>query len=513
MPLLNEHDLIAAGYPAGPRLQELLKKSAALEARGITDPAYALKLLKREAAPPPKQGLREEPAPLALAIDTGTAEEISNLAAVKRQILDLLRAPVVEAGALMPDACPAGPGIATMPVGGVIAVKNAIIPSAHSSDICCSMFATFYPENLPVSQELDALASVTRFGPGPRPRAGQIDDPVVHETVWTNPFLSGLRDRAIGHLADQGDGNHFAFIGTIDVDAGTVAALREAGHCEIAEPLAGQGRCRVLVTHHGSRGLGAHVFKRGQNAALKHVAKHASGIPESAAWLDADSCEGRAYWDALQYVARWTRANHEAIHRRFLDAIDSRKIASLGNEHNFVWKRGDLYLHGKGATPAWNDEQGRPLPGLIPLNMAEPILLVLGSDRADFLSFAPHGAGRNLSRTALRRQFKHPQEREAAINRSTRGLDIRWFCGKPDLGETPVAYKNAGRIREQIEHFGLARIIGEISPLGCIMAGEVPSWRDREEELTPKERRQIEHRAQRRKVRQDLHDASDWNEP
>ncbi len=64
MPLSDEHDLIAAGYPAGPRLQELLKKSTALEARGITDPAYALKLLKREAAPPPKQGLRDKPAPL-----------------------------------------------------------------------------------------------------------------------------------------------------------------------------------------------------------------------------------------------------------------------------------------------------------------------------------------------------------------------------------------------------------------------------------------------------------------
>ncbi len=64
IPLSDEHDLIAVGYPAGPRLQELLKKSAALEARGITDPAYAWKLLKRGAAPPPKQGLHDEPAPL-----------------------------------------------------------------------------------------------------------------------------------------------------------------------------------------------------------------------------------------------------------------------------------------------------------------------------------------------------------------------------------------------------------------------------------------------------------------
>ncbi len=72
------------------------------------------------------------------------------------------------------------------------------------------------------------------------------------------------------------------------------------------------------------------------------------------------------------------RANLEAIHRRFIDAIGSRKIASLGNEPNFVWKRGDLYLHRKGATPAWKDDLGRPLPRLIPLNMVETIMLVFG---------------------------------------------------------------------------------------------------------------------------------------
>jgi RNA-splicing ligase RtcB len=254
--------------------------------------------------------------------------------------------------------------------------------------------------------------------------------------------------------------------------------------------------------------LGAHVYKRGQVAALKHTAKVADHIPKAAAWLDASSEMGAAYWEALQYVARWTKANHQAIHARFLQRIGAEVVTEFGNEHNFVWKRGDMFMHGKGATPAWSDEQGRPLLGLIPLNMAAPILMVLGKDNDEFLSFAPHGAGRNISRTAFKRQFPDAESRQRSIEASTEGIDVRWFCGGADLSETPEAYKNAEQVKAQIEQFGLAEVVAEIQPLGCIMAGDSGvSWRQRkEEELTPKQKRQIEHRSERRRTRQDLRD-------
>ncbi|RFC47639.1 MAG: hypothetical protein DVB23_001002 [Verrucomicrobia bacterium] len=52
----------------------------------------------------------------------------------------------------------------------------------------------------------------------------------------------------------------------------------------------------------------------------------------------------------------------------------------------------------------------------------------------------------------------------------------------------------------------MAEILAEIHPLGCIMAGEMGTspWRLREKPLTPKLLRQIEHRADRRKIRQRL---------
>ncbi len=503
--IINCDDLIAAGYRPGPIFKQMLERAAEYEARGVSEKKYLLKLLKRDfEPPPPKSVMRKKPAPLAEAIRPVTKEEKANVRAVRDRMGELLKVPVIRSGAILPDACPAGPGRAVIPVGGAIAVENAVIPSAHSADICCSMFATFYEARSTVAKELDALTTATRFGMGHRHLDDLVHDPVLDHDVWLNPFLKGLKDRAHAHLADQGDGNHFAYVGEVEVDEPMRAMLRLSGHDVLAGRLSA-GRYRVLVTHHGSRGLGAAVFKRGQTAALKHTAREADRIPPAAAWLDMKSGTGRDYWEALEYVALWTKANHRVIHRRFLDRIGGVSAAEVGNEHNFVWRRGDLFLHGKGATPAWRDPDGRPQLGLIPLNMAEPILLVLGGDRDEFLSFAPHGAGRNLSRTALKRQFPDEASRRHEIERSTDGLDIRWYCGKPDLSETPVAYKDAASVKAQIREFGLAEVVAEIRPLGCIMAGDLPKpWLSREEELSPKQKRQIQHRKERRRVNQEM---------
>ncbi|MGJ8633381.1 MAG: RtcB family protein, partial [Luteolibacter sp.] len=508
MKLLTSQDLIDAGYQPGPVFASLMAKIAEYEAKGISDPKYALKLLKRDCGEPVKKlQRRDEPIPFAEAISPANAEEEANVEKVRKQMYQLLRTPILNAGVILPDACPVSPQEAVIPVGAAIVAQNAIIPSAHSADICCSMYATFYEERSSVSEELDALTSVTNFGPIPRPKHENVEDPVLEEDVWENPFLKGLKHKASIHLADQGDGNHFAYIGEMEVTPEFIALLRLTGHADLAERFVKSvsKTLRVLVTHHGSRSIGANLYKRGQIAAEKHTAKVAEGIPKASAWLDAGSDTGRDYWDALQYIARWTKANHRAIHRRFLEKIEGEAIAEVGNEHNFVWKRGNHFYHGKGATPAWKDKTGRPQLGLIPLNMAEPILLVLGSDNTDYLSFAPHGAGRNMSRTALMRKYPDAINRKHVLEASTAGIDVRWFSNKPDLSETPIAYKNAAEVKKQIDDFGLAEVIAEIRPLGCIMAGHFDQpWRSRKDKLSPKQLRQIEHRAERRKVRQDL---------
>lgn len=498
---IKARDLIAAGWHEGRRLGPTLRRARDLESSGLPRDQVLAQLEVEFPKQLPVILPRHEPAPLSEAVECETPEESKNIAAARAKMHELLHVPVIRRGAIMPDACPSGGGRATIPVGGAIEVENAIIPGAHSADICCSMFATFFPENHPVQELMDHLQKTTHFGPGGRPRGDQWTSPVLDEPVWDNPFLRDLRSRARDFMGTQGDGNHFAYVGRIEFTEAQRVALEAAGYAELSDWITRRdGVFNVLVTHHGSRGLGADVYKRGQVAARKWCDENAKDIPDAAVWLPYDSPEGQSYWDALQYVGRWTRENHAQIHAAFLRRIGQRGLVQIGNEHNFVWRRGDRFLHGKGATPAWRDAEGRPLLGIVPLNMAREILLVLGSDNDQFLSFAPHGAGRNQSRTATLAPFKDedgnidPQKVRDVLACETPGLDIRWFSGAPDLSESPIGYKDASKVKAQIEKFGLAQLVGEIQPRGCIMAGEQeePFWaRNRRE-------KKAAHKAERR---------------
>lgn len=142
-----------------------------------------------------------------------------------------------------------------------------------------------------------------------------------------------------------------------------------------------------------------------------------------------------------------------------------------------MFERGGLYYHGKGATPAGGD-YAPDASGLtlIPLNMAEPVLVVRGRDAAHGLGFSPHGAGRNFSRTEHRRR-NGGVTAEAMLAAETTGLDIRFHAGRIDVSELPSGYKRADAVVQQIKDYGLAEIEDYIDPYGCIMAGDVaPFW-------------------------------------
>ena len=110
----------------------------------------------------------------------------------------------------------------------------------------------------------------------------------------------------------------------------------------------------------------------------------------------------------MQIVRLWTKANHHAIHDLTATKIGNGVADRFWNEHNFVFRKKDgLFYHGKGATPNWagfsDDDDGRTI---VPLNMAEPVLLLKHKDNKDALGFAPHGAGRNVGRKAFLRENK-----------------------------------------------------------------------------------------------------------
>ncbi|MCG1035042.1 RtcB family protein [Polaribacter sargassicola] len=393
--------------------------------------------------------LLENPADFKINIKAENELEESNVNAVVKSMEVLMKTPTIVDGAIMPDACPTGSS-GTIPVGGVVVVKNAIHPGMHSADICCSVMLTDFGNAKP-KDVLDAAHAVTHFGPGGRDRNEQFRFPSdLLAEIEANPFLNNQKciSAARAHLGTQGDGNHFLFVGTSKNTGNT-----------------------MLITHHGSRGFGANLYSRGMKIAERFRQELSPKTLKQNAWIPFDTEEGKAYWEALQIVRKWTKKNHEVLHDATLHKLGKQPENRFWNEHNFVFKDGDLFYHAKGATPL--DKKFMPDitgPRLIPLNMAEPVLIVDGKTTNNNLGFAPHGAGRNVSRTQHRKSKKGTVK--DIFREETKGLDIRFFSNEIDITELPSAYKNAATVRNQMKEFGLGEVIDEVQPYGCIMAGD-----------------------------------------
>ena len=390
-----------------------------------------------------------------LQVDGDSLDELRNVSQVLITMDEVMKTPTVVAGAIMPDACPTGE-IGQIPVGGVVVTKNAIHPNMHSADICCSLMLSNFGFIDPKTV-LDAAHSITHFGPGGRKE--HIGMPkALFEAIEGNPFLNSPKsiELAKSHMGTQGDGNHFLFVGTSKLTGET-----------------------CMVTHHGSRGFGANLYKEGMRVAERYRRELSPKTMPRNAWIPFDTKDGENYWNALQIVRDWTKRNHETIHT--LTSIRlGRPYNYIFNEHNFVFKDGDLFTHAKGATPlkALPDDNPWGLR-IIPMNMAEPILIVRGEETTNNLGFAPHGAGRNFSRGQHKRNNTGLMDRDL-FDLETEGIDARFFSGKIDISELPSAYKDADSVKAQIELFNLGEIVDEIIPYGCIMAGEFDMpWRNK----------------------------------
>lgn len=441
---ITGNELIEMGFRSGKWMKEALEhiNTNQLEGDALANYLEQFKL-------PPAIDLHTEAIPFSVNIKAGDELEEVNVNNVVESMNTLMRTPTLVKGAIMPDACPTGP-VGTIPVGGVAVAKNAIHPGMHSADICCSVMLTDFGKTDP-KLVLDAAHSVTHFGPGGRSRENQFRFPMdLLAEIEDNFFLNDPKgiSAARSHLGTQGDGNHFLFIG-ISKNTGNT----------------------MMVTHHGSRGFGANLYDKGMKVAERFRKELSPETLKQNAWIPFDTEEGQKYWEALQIVRKWTKLNHECLHDATLERLGIEKQDRYWNEHNFVFKDGDLFYHAKGATPLDNkfmpDITG---PRLIPLNMSEPVLIVEGETTEGNLGFAPHGAGRNISRTQHRKSKTGTFQEIFEIE--TQGLDVRFFSNEIDITELPSAYKSAETVRNQMEEFGLGKVIDEVLPYGCIMAGD-----------------------------------------
>ena len=306
------------------------------------------------------------------------------------QLKQATRLPVAAAGALMPDAH-LGYGL---PIGGVLATENAVIPYAVGVDIACRMRLSVL--DIPAAdlkrlndQLVRTLQRETKFGAG-----GEFQNPLEHDVLdedWSvAPVTKRVFDKARAQLGTSGSGNHFVEFGILTID-----------HADLSlEP----GQYLALLSHSGSRGSGATVADFYSRLARD---RHPELPPELSrlAWLDLSSQEGQEYWAAMELMGKYAAANHELIHKRIVKAIGAKAIASVENHHNFAWKEQhggrELIVHRKGATPA-----ARGVLGVIPGSMATPGFVVRGKGEPQSLQSASHGAGRVMSRTAAREKFR-----------------------------------------------------------------------------------------------------------
>lgn len=341
-----------------------------------------------------------------------------------RQMETAMRLPVTRAGALMADAH-TGYGL---PIGGVLATENAIIPYGVGMDIGCRMSLSVF--DLPgkmIKNKSNTLKKIllenTRFGKDEFHE--RTEHPVLdHKSFYEIPFLKKNKDKAWNQLGTSGSGNHFVDIGFLEVGAENDLNLVP-------------GEYLAILSHSGSRNFGAEIARH-----YTRIAKDKCGLPKGAqnlSWLNLDEEEGIEYWLAMSLAGEYSAANHQVIHYKLASALKETPLLRVENHHNFAWKEKlddgtSVIVHRKGATPA-----ARGTLGIIPGSMTTPAFLVRGKGNALSLNSASHGAGRKMSRAAAKQVYT-PKKLQYELEKS--GVEL--LGG--GLDESPGAYKDINQV-------------------------------------------------------------------
>lgn len=364
------------------------------------------------------------------------------------QMRTAMSLPVTVSGALMPDAHH-GYGL---PIGGVLATNNAIIPYAVGVDIGCRMCMTVHrmnPDQIErnASRLKNILKDNTRFG------QDTFSNPKEHPILERSEFdelkhVRALKDKAWSQIGTSGGGNHFVEFGS--------ATITEANNGLGLPP----GEYLAVLSHSGSRGMGARIAQYYTDLAMETCR-----LPKGAAhlaWLGLDTDAGREYWMAMNLAGDYATACHDQIHDRISRALSSKPLAKVDNHHNFAWKQTlangqEVIVHRKGATPASRGEVG-----IIPGSMTAPGFIVRGKGNPDSLNSASHGAGRKMSRGKAKASI-NKKEMMQYLKRNR----VTLIGGGPD--EAPQAYKDITKVMNHQQD--LVEVLGTFQPKLVRMCG------------------------------------------
>ncbi len=339
--------------------------------------------------------------------------------------------------AVMPD-CHQGYG---MPIGGVLATDNVIIPNAVGVDIGCGMMAARSDltglDTDTIRQIIEQIKQTVPVGfnhhKSDQKREGfdhAPDSPVIEREL-------GSAHRQLGTL---GSGNHF-----IEIQKGSDKHI-------------------WVMIHSGSRNFGLKAAEYYHRLACSQTDKSNLSIPcRDLAFLDMDSREGREYFHVMNYCCEFAFANRSLmmnnIERIFEEVCGSTFEQKYNIHHNYAalethYGR-NVLVHRKGATCA---EAG--LTGIIPGSMGTHSYIVQGLGNPESFRSCSHGAGRKMGRKEAERVLKLDEERQ-----KLKGI-VHGLNSKHDLDEAPGAYKDIHDVMDNQKD--LVQVLLTLSPLGSI---------------------------------------------
>jgi tRNA-splicing ligase RtcB len=337
-----------------------------------------------------------------------------------------------------------------MPIGGVLATVDAVIPNAVGVDIGCGMQAVrtgLAEVSIPqLKRILAALRAAVPLGfkhhRKPRPLEA-MPDPGTSERDL--PVVAAEFDNARHQIGTLGGGNHF-----IEIQRGN------------------DGRIWLMI-HSGSRNLGYKVAGHYNDLAVQLAQKAGRGaVPKEwqLALLPLASSVGQRYLREMEYCVAFARANRGemmAVLReimveatgcdRFDPPLDVAHNHAAGETH---FSR-PVWVHRKGATRAFASEYG-----IIPGCQGSRSYIVRGLGNPQSFMSCSHGAGRVLGRKQAQRVLDLREE----IAKLEKSNVLHSLRHRNDLEEAPGAYKNIGEvIANQLD---LIEVAVELQPLAVL---------------------------------------------
>ena len=464
-------ELRAIGYPEGPVISiamkvmeknykhhkkeeamEILKRVLAAPVEYKDDAVLALiaeQLMPKETVEGAEVSLNQS----GIQFNVFGAEHIEQGA--MHQMYTAAKLPVAVAGALMPDAH-AGYGL---PIGGVLAAQDAVIPYGVGVDIGCRMCLSIFdidPKELVQKEAFFTreIHEATLFGSGAQFKQASEHEVMDNKAFFELPLLKNLHGRAWKQLGSSGSGNHFVEFGVVEIAEKDEVLGIEAGIY------------LGLLSHSGSRALGANIANY-----YTKIAKRKRRLPGEAnnlAWLGMDEEEGVEYWMAMNLAGDYASACHHIIHDKITKQLGRKPIKRVENHHNFAWKEiwegQEVIVHRKGATPA-----GKDVLGIIPGSMTADGFIVKGKGETAAVNSASHGAGRLMSRTKAMQSITH-----AALKDELAKHGVKLLGG--GLDEAPFAYKDINLVMQSQKQ--LVDVVGKFTPKIVKMDGAAPKpWK------------------------------------